>query len=132
MIHQDTFSYERIHRDTMSSNIKVIRVCEHCGNSFEAKTTVTRYCSHRCNSRAYKSKTRGGKIEKSNTETLTRILLPIEALRVKEYLNINETCSLIGISRMTLYRLIKGGQIKAANIGRKVIIKRSEIDRLMK
>ena len=115
----------------MSSNITVTRICEHCGNSFKAKTTVTKYCSHRCNSRAYKAHAKGLKVERSNLETLDRVLLPIEALQAKEYLNINETCSLIGISRMTLHRLIKSNKLSASYIGRKVIIKRAEIDRLL-
>ncbi len=75
---------------------------------------------------------RSGKIEKSNSETLSKILVPIEALKVKEFLSIKETCSLVGISRMTLHRLIKSGKIKVANIGRKVIIKRSDINTLFK
>ncbi len=28
----------------MSSNIKLQRICQHCGNEFTAKTTVTQYC----------------------------------------------------------------------------------------
>jgi len=115
----------------MSSKIKVKRICEYCGNSFEAKTTVTKYCSHRCNSRAYKAQAKGIKIERSNLETLDRVLLPIEALQAKDYLNINEACSLIGVSRMTLHRLIKSNKLNASYIGRKVIIKRTELDRLL-
>ncbi|MBV8388972.1 MAG: hypothetical protein JO080_04140 [Mucilaginibacter sp.] len=35
----------------MSSNFTVNRICEHCGNTFVAKTTVTRFCSKICNNR---------------------------------------------------------------------------------
>ena len=40
----------------MSSNFVVKRLCEHCGQVFEAKTTVTRFCSKLCNKRSYKQK----------------------------------------------------------------------------
>lgn len=115
----------------MSSNIKVTRVCDFCGNSFVAKTTVTRYCTKRCNERSYKAARRGEKIERSDLETSTKILRPIEELKAKEYLSVNETCKLIGISRMTLHRLIKKKEIKKGSIGRRVIIRKSEIERLL-
>ncbi|MEG1005727.1 MAG: DNA-binding protein, partial [Bacteroides sp.] len=37
-----------------SSSIRIKKVCEWCGEVFYAQKTTTRYCSHRCNSRAYK------------------------------------------------------------------------------
>lgn len=115
----------------MSSNIKVNRLCEFCGKGFEAKTTVTRYCSHRCNSRAYKALAKGKKIEGSNLQTLTKLTQPIEAVKAKEYLSVAESCKLIGISRMTLHRLIKANKIKSGSIGRRVIIRKSEIEKLL-
>src|SRR5690554_6590748 len=30
----------------MSSNIRITRVCQFCGNSFTAKTTVTKFCGY--------------------------------------------------------------------------------------
>ena len=53
----------------MSSNIKVQRICQHCGKEFTARTTITLYCSHRCNSAAYKAKQRAERVEQSNKET---------------------------------------------------------------
>lgn len=50
----------------MSSNIKIDRICEHCGKTFTAQTTVTRYCYHRCNSQTYKARKRAGKREQSD------------------------------------------------------------------
>jgi hypothetical protein len=46
----------------MSSNILIKRVCQYCGNEFSAKTTVTRYCSHVCNNKAYKLRLRNKKM----------------------------------------------------------------------
>ena len=38
----------------MSTNIKIPKFCQFCGQAFVAQTTTTRYCSHKCNSRHYK------------------------------------------------------------------------------
>lgn len=40
----------------MSSKIEVQRICQYCKKEFTARTTVTKYCSHKCNQRAYKAK----------------------------------------------------------------------------
>jgi predicted nucleic acid-binding Zn ribbon protein len=45
----------------MSSNIKISRICDFCGNAFLAKTTVNRFCSKNCNSRFYKKEIRDKK-----------------------------------------------------------------------
>ena len=47
----------------MSTNIRVKRKCEYCKKEFTAKTIRTRYCSHQCNSRAYKKIKATEKIE---------------------------------------------------------------------
>ena len=72
----------------MSSKIKIQRVCQYCEQEFTAKTTVTKYCSHKCNQRAYKAKKRAEKVEKSNTETTRIKSQPIEQLKAKEFLTV--------------------------------------------
>ena len=52
----------------MSSNIQVQRICQYCSNEFTARTTTTLYCSHKCNSAAYKARLRDTKIEESNKQ----------------------------------------------------------------
>ena len=47
----------------MSSNIKVQRICQHCGNEFTARTTTTQYCGDTCAKRAYKARLRAAKVE---------------------------------------------------------------------
>jgi excisionase family DNA binding protein len=115
----------------MSSNIKVQRICQHCGKEFTARTTVTLYCSHRCNSAAYKAQIRGLKIEASNKQTLQVISRPMEELKSKEFLSVRDVSKLIGCSRQTVYNLINAGTLKGVNIKvKKTIIQRSEIDKL--
>ena len=114
----------------MSSNIKVNRICEYCKQEFVARTTKTKYCTHKCNSRAYKANIKGLKIEISNIETKLTIEKPIEDLKQKAFLSINETSKLLGISRRTIYRLIERGELKINKIGNRTILQRSEIDKM--
>jgi excisionase family DNA binding protein len=117
----------------MSSNIKIQRICQHCGNEFTARTTTTLYCSHRCNSAAYKAKQRAGKVEQSNKETQRIKSHSIEELKAKEFLSVTQVSKLIGCSRQNVYNLINTGKLKATNILlKKTIVKRSDLDKLFK
>jgi hypothetical protein len=70
----------------MSSNIRVQKICEHCGNEFTARTTVTRHCSDNCAKRAYKARKRADKVEESNITTILIQSRPIRELKEKPYL----------------------------------------------
>lgn len=63
--------------------------------------------------------------EKKNAEAT------LSPLVNKEYFSIEETCRLIGISRMTLHRLLKGGKIRFKKIGRRIIITKGAIDQFI-
>ena len=112
----------------MSSNIIVVRICEFCKNEFDARTTTTRYCSHKCNSRGYKQNVKELKIKLSDRETITKSLLPYEILNSKPYLSISESCKLMGISRSTIYRLIQHDKIIIHKIGSRTIIRNIDIN----
>ena len=114
----------------MSSNILIQRICEFCGNEFTARTTVTKYCQHRCASNAYKARTRNSKIEKSNIETAKSVSIPIAVIQAKDFLRVEEVCGLLGISRSTVNRAIKENRLKAVRFGKRIVIKRTEIDSL--
>lgn len=112
----------------MSSNIKVQRICQHCGKEFTARTTTTQYCNHSCNRKAYKARERTGKIETSNQETQRIKKQPIEELNAKAFLSIAEACKLIGISRRTVYRMIERGDLVTGKAGKRTIIRRSDLE----
>jgi excisionase family DNA binding protein len=114
----------------MSSNIEITRICQFCSNSFTAKTTVTKYCSHRCASRAYKARQRGEDIVKSNQETEATISAPIVELQAKDFLSVSDASTLLGVSRWTLSRAINDGRLNIVRFGKRIVIKRTEIDRL--
>ena len=115
----------------MSSNIKVQRICQHCGTEFTARTTVTKYCSHRCGSAANKALKRAEKVQKSNTETKQIRTKPIEELKAKEFLTVTDVSKLINCSRQNVYKLINTGKLKATNVlVKKTIVRRSDLDKI--
>ena len=131
----------------MSSNIKIPKFCQYCGQAFVAQTTTTRYCSKTCNSRHYKQKKREEKVQAALQQEMntpshmeqmqTLQTLPIKVgnhvnLREKEFLSVQEAADLVGASRWTIQRMIKREQIKVGKLGRRTIIPRTEIDNLFK
>ncbi|GAA4445683.1 helix-turn-helix domain-containing protein [Pontibacter saemangeumensis] len=114
----------------MSSNITIQRICQHCGKEFTARTTVTQYCGDACAKRAYKARQKAAKVETSNRQTKAIKEKPMEDLKAKAFLSVADTCQLLGISRWTLWRLIKRGELPAAKFGRSILIKRADIDSL--
>ncbi len=115
----------------MSSNIRINRICEYCGLDFQAKTTVTRFCSHTCNSRAGKLRIKQLKMGLSEQQTQTVKSKPMVELQAKEFLSVREVAKLLNSSKDTIYALIRKGTINAVNLGaHQTKIKRSEIDKL--
>ncbi len=119
----------------MSSKIEVQKICEFCGKEFIAKTTVTRFCGHTCASRSYKQRKKENKVGRTIEETNKQKILSItelnqEVIKQKDFLSIKEAHTLLGLSERTFYRLMKAGTIQATRLGKRTIIKRSEIDKL--
>lgn len=107
----------------MSSNIEILKICQHCEKTFIARTTVTKFCSQKSTSRNYKKRKRDEKLQQVAPVSVQRMEFNQEQLKHKDFLSIDETCKLLGTSRMTIYRQIKSGNIKAGKIGRRTIIK---------
>lgn len=115
----------------MSSNIAVKRICEFCLNTFIAKTTVTRYCSLKCNSRHAKKKVRDLKIKASDMDVKETAALIEVKKEPAEFLTVKETSKLLNICTRTIYNIIYSGKIKAVRLSdRKIIIKRTEVDKI--
>ena len=128
MIQPDACS--NIKSEIMSSNIRLPKICQHCGNEFIAKTTKTQYCSDNCAKRAYKARKKKAKLQNVKSIEKQRIEYFSQSIKDKEFLSIKETCTLLGASRMTIYRQIKSGNINAIKLGRRTIIKRADINKL--
>jgi len=115
----------------MSSNIRVNKICRYCEKEFEARKTSSKTCSDSCAKMLYKARKRSVKIEGVVKETQAIKAKPIEALKAKAFLSVNDTAELLSCSRQTIYSLINTGKIKGVNIKiKKTLIARSEINKL--
>jgi excisionase family DNA binding protein len=57
---------------------------------------------------------------------------PLERVDVqREWLSYEEARRMVGLSRTTLYRLARSGEIRAAQIGRSVRLDRSSLEQFM-
>jgi len=63
-------------------------------------------------------------------EMTQAVSIPIARLQTKDFLSIDDACKLLGVSRWTVSRAIKEKRLKAVNLGKRIVIKRTEIDRL--
>lgn len=116
----------------MSSNIQIRKTCEYCQQEFIAKTTKTRYCSHRCNQRHYKQLKREEKIQTAEQKEANppEDAATFETIAAKKYLSIKEAALLLGVSERTFYRLMKDGTVKSHKLGGRTIIRQTDIDNL--
>lgn len=121
----------------MSSNIRINRICKHCGEVFVAKTFKTQFCSHSCNSKDYKKREKIRKIEESQEEYKSDLKnsksqsMNMEELKSKIYLSIAEVCLLVGMSDSTVRKFVKEGKLKTIRLGKKHLILKSQIENLM-
>jgi excisionase family DNA binding protein len=115
----------------MSSHIRVSRICQFCAEAFTAKTTVTKYCSHKCSRSAWKALHTKAKIAKSQGETREMSPSALDLIKSKEFLTVRDAALLLNCSRPTIYNMIATGKIHSVNLlSKKSIIHRNEIDKL--
>lgn len=118
----------------MSSNIQVPKICQHCGQTFIAKTTVTKFCSHKCSQRNYKKRAKEAKVTATLEATTDQLVQKFQASttsaenHTKEFLSINEASDLLGVSRWTINRMVQRGDLTVKQVGRKKIMSRQQID----
>jgi excisionase family DNA binding protein len=116
----------------MSTNMRIDKVCELCGREFIAKTTVTRYCGDACAKRAYKQRQRIKKIAESDIDNdqviRNRRTNERDKYSERAVLSINQTTEYLGVSRMTVYRMMKSGEIPFTKLGGRVLILKNQLD----
>lgn len=107
----------------MSSRLEIEKICEWCSNRFIAKQTTTKYCSHTCNSKAYKAIKRGEKI-KNVTEQIfiQEYQKPLKQLKDREYFKIAEVALLLGLSKQSVYNMIYSGKLKASQFSSRLTL----------
>jgi excisionase family DNA binding protein len=90
------------------------KTCEICGSQFNAKTIYSKYCSKKCTAAASRKKIAQEKQEEQRTQLAAQI--PDD----RPYISIAEAVLLFGISRDTIYRQIRKGNIPAVNLGERL------------
>lgn len=109
-----------------SSTFRINKICEQCGNLFQAQKVSTRFCSHKCNQRNYKLRKKLEKKKVTESEISNKIInvkssaVDIELLKQKPYLSVKEVARLLNCSNKTIYRLIKQGNIDAVRFSERV------------
>ena len=98
-----------------AAKFEIQRKCKICGEYFIAKTLESWYCSPKCSKIAYKRR----KDEEERNKRLDEVVKNIPS--GQEYIKISEAYALFAISRDTLYRQIRKGNISFVNIGKKQI-----------
>jgi excisionase family DNA binding protein len=118
----------------MSSNMRIVKICESCQSEFVAKTTVTQCCSDSCAKRLYKVKKRNEAISRVKLETEIKrkpeVFITEDQIRViqaKDWLTLKEAALLLNVSPLTLRRWTLAGRVKSEKMGRKHAFKRADL-----
>jgi excisionase family DNA binding protein len=117
----------------MSSNMRIKKVCQHCGDVFTAQTTITKYCSLQCAQRAYKKRVKENKIDDAAKKTKEDLLLQHQPPGntttgvMKELVNIKELSVVTSLSERTLFRLIKDKKFPKMKVGKRLVFNKDAV-----
>jgi excisionase family DNA binding protein len=118
----------------MSSNLRIVKVCECCKQEFIARKTTSQTCSDPCAKRFYKVKQRDKAIQRLDVETMVKREAKafitedeVKAIQAKEWLTLKEAALLLNVSPLTLRRWTLAGKMKSKKVGRKHAFRRVEL-----
>jgi hypothetical protein len=89
------------------------KVCDHCGTSFTARTTTTRFCSDFCAKRAYKRRKRLESAELTNSKSAQTLQENLEK-NIPEVMEPRLAAEYMSVHVSTTYRYLACGILKAA------------------
>lgn len=112
----------------MSSTIEFEKICEHCGASFIARKSSTRYCSKRCAEHAYKQRKREEHVA-STQKAINDSSSMIESPQ-RDYLSPTECANLLGLCRRTVYYYLSNNIIPCFQFKGRTRIRRADIETL--
>jgi len=119
----------------MSSNIRVVKICEMCSKEFIEKKTISKTCSDNCAKRFYKLNKRNEKVAEVELQTAIKKTPKsfvteeeIRIINVKELLTLNEAALLLNTTSLTLRRWTLCGKMPATKIGKKWVYKRKNFE----
>jgi predicted DNA-binding transcriptional regulator AlpA len=117
----------------MSSNLRIKKICAQCKTVFTAKKTTSQCCSDECAKKYYKWKQRQNKIEDSGEETKAKFRVaaapPIAAntIMLQDLINIKTLSAATGISRASLFRLMRHEDFPKLKIGRMLLFNKERV-----
>jgi excisionase family DNA binding protein len=91
------------------------KICKYCGNEFIAHQLNTVYCCKKCAVQGFIVAQREARKEELRKELAESIP------DTRDFITVKEALTLFGISRNTLYHLIRVGKIPAFNLGRRLL-----------
>ena len=115
----------------MKNRTEYKKVCEYCGKNFIAYRYSTRLCGAKCNDKVVQARKREETKLKYANKPKSKIFRKPKDTIHPEFLSITATAQLLGVSRPTIYKMIKNQQLHPIRISERVIrIKKSEIEQL--
>ena len=102
--------------------------CKACGKLFTAYTSVTKYCSQNCARRGNKAEKRKERLQLESAEIKERNR---QKLLLEENLSLTDAAVLLGISRPTLYKLLRDRNVELLRISKRTIrVRKADLSNL--
>ncbi len=100
-----------------TSNFRIKKICEWCGQEFVGQKVTTKYCSHRCANFAYKQAIRAKRVQqKSHKLKSSKAERILKTLKRRNIFPFQKLRRLLGLSRQAIYTMVKAGHLKASKI----------------
>ena len=117
-----------------TSNFRIKKICEWCGQEFVAQKVTTKYCSHRCANLAYKQAIRAKRIQQEEQRIqIVKSEKPLIDIKDKEYLSIAQAATLLGLSLQAVYKMIYTGHLVAYKLSSRLsFVRQSDIEEMLK
>ena len=121
----------------MSSNLRIVKVCEYCKQEFIARKTTSQTCSDPCAKRLYKLREREKTISQAEFKIMVKrkpeAFITEEQVRViqaKEWLTLKEAALLLNVSPLTLRRWVLAGKVKSMKLGKKHMFEKDNLKQM--
>lgn len=118
----------------MSSNLRIVKVCEYCKQEFIARKTTSQTCSDSCAKRLYKLRQRDKAISLVEVETEVKRKPQayitegeVRVIQAKEWLTLKEAALLLNVSPLTLRRWTLSGKVKSRKVGKKHAFRKGDL-----
>lgn len=115
----------------MSSNLELKRICQHCGGTFIAKKTTTKFCSLGCGQRNYKVRERMNKIADRNAVARASVFQPASQSIIsppeQDFIDIKMLAFITSMSERMIFNLIKDPDFPRLKIGRRLLFDRKAV-----